>query len=290
MRNIVRPKHHLVRKIVGAAVGPKLTYRGGPLIANVQVTTIFWGSAWAGDPLRAQLDAFFDFVVTSSLIDQLAEYNVAGFTIGHGSHAASVLVSGNPPSTVDDTQIQTFVASQISSGAVPAQNANSLYFVFVPSGVTVTLQGSSSCQAFCGYHNTPDNKLFYALMPYADCPGCQLGPSVFDSMTVIASHELCEAITDPIPGQGWYDDANGEIGDICEGSTKTIGKGATAKAGTTSFTVSVNPQSVVVDGSAPVNLTVTLTPAGAATPPPPPPGTVSYVVQKEWSNAQDACV
>jgi len=26
---------------------------------------------------------------------------------------------------------------------------------------------------------------------------------------------LCEAITDPIPGQGWYDDANGEIGDIC---------------------------------------------------------------------------
>src|SRR5215470_6780294 len=263
MRNIVRPKHHLIRKIVGATTGPQLTYRGGPLIANVQVTTIFWGSAWTTDPLRAQLDAFFDFVVTSSLIDQLAEYNVPGFTIGHGSHPASLVVPSDPPAALDDSQIQSFVASQISSGAVPAQNANSLYFVFVPSGVTVTLQGQSSCKAFCGYHDTPDGKLFYAVVPYANCQGCQFTPSVFDSMTVIASHELCEAITDPVPGQGWYDDAHGEA----------------AKAGTASFTVSVNPQTVVVDGSAPVNLTVTLTPASAVTPPPPPPGTVSYVVQ-----------
>jgi hypothetical protein len=30
-----------------------------------------------------------------------------------------------------------------------------------------------------------------------------------------SSHELCEAITDPIPNQGWYDATNGEIGDIC---------------------------------------------------------------------------
>jgi hypothetical protein len=35
---------------------------------------------------------------------------------------------------------------------------------------------------------------------------------------------LCEAITDPIPGQGWYDDANGEIGDICAWKTKKLGQ------------------------------------------------------------------
>ena len=40
----------------------------------------------------------------------------------------------------------------------------------------------------------------------------------------MSSHELCEAITDPIPGQGWYDDANGEIGDICAWKTKKIGQ------------------------------------------------------------------
>ena len=38
-----------------------------------------------------------------------------------------------------------------------------------------------------------------------------------------ASHELCEVITDAIPGQGWYDDANGEIGDICAWKTKKVG-------------------------------------------------------------------
>jgi hypothetical protein len=43
-----------------------------------------------------------------------------------------------------------------------------------------------------------------------------------DALTSTASHELSEAITDPIPGQGWYDDANGEIGDICAWKTKKL--------------------------------------------------------------------
>jgi hypothetical protein len=34
---------------------------------------------------------------------------------------------------------------------------------------------------------------------------------------------LCEAITDPVPGQGWYDDTHGEIGDICAWQTKSVG-------------------------------------------------------------------
>ena len=41
-------------------------------------------------------------------------------------------------------------------------------------------------------------------------------------MTAISSHELCEAITDPVPGTGWYDDTNGEIGDICAWNFKTV--------------------------------------------------------------------
>ena len=43
------------------------------------------------------------------------------------------------------------------------------------------------------------------------------------ALTSSSSHELCEAITDPIPGQGWYDDSNGEIGDICAWKTKKLG-------------------------------------------------------------------
>jgi hypothetical protein len=44
-----------------------------------------------------------------------------------------------------------------------------------------------------------------------------------DALTSVCSHELAEAITDPVPGQGWYDDAKGEIGDICAWQNKQLG-------------------------------------------------------------------
>ena len=59
-------------------------------------------------------------------------------------------------------------------------------------------------------------------MPYPDCSGCLGGLTRLEALTSTSSHELCEAITDPIPGQGWYDDANGEIGDICAWQTTVL--------------------------------------------------------------------
>jgi hypothetical protein len=54
------------------------------------------------------------------------------------------------------------------------------------------------------------------------CKGCLGRLQPFDALTSISSHELAEAITDPVPGTGWYDDANGEIGDICAWQTETV--------------------------------------------------------------------
>jgi hypothetical protein len=101
--------------------------------------------------LIAKLNGFFDFILTSPLIDQLSEYNTAALKIGRG------------------------------------------------------------------------RRLFYTVLPYPGCTGCVGGLAPFDALTSTSSHELCEAITDPIPGQGWYDDANGELGDICAWQTKTVG-------------------------------------------------------------------
>jgi hypothetical protein len=60
------------------------------------------------------------------------------------------------------------------------------------------------------------------VMPYPGCSGCTGSFSVFDALTSTSSHELCEAITDAVPGTGWYDDVNGEIGDICAWQTKVV--------------------------------------------------------------------
>ena len=205
---------------------PRLTYRGGPLLASVQVFLFFWGDAWQREPqatMMQRLDGFFEYVLTSSLMDQLAEYDVQDFAIGHGARTGAIAVTTAVPPSVADADIQNFVRDQIASNPAVAQpGPSSLYFVFLPPNVTSELDGSSSCVNFCGYHNNAGD-LYYAVMPYPDCDGCLGGIDVFDALTSTTSHELCEAITDPIAGQSWYDDSNGEIGDICAWQTKKLG-------------------------------------------------------------------
>lgn len=225
----IRVDDRLVAPAPGAPPGPapKLTYRGGPLLTAVQVFTFFWGDGWQAQPqagLMQQVIQFFDFVVTSPLMDQMAEYGTAGKAIAHGANLGAIPLAAALGKSVDDSAIQQLVQHEISTNpAVPQPAPNSLYFVFLPPGVAVTLGGSSSCVTFCGYHNDINAKIFYAVMPYPDCSGCTGALTVLDALTTTTSHELCEAITDPIPGQGWYDDQNGEIGDICAWKTKKLG-------------------------------------------------------------------
>jgi len=213
--------------VAAPAPAARLVYNNGPLLANVQVFTLFWGDAWQQDPasqITGQINTFFDFILTSALMDQLAEYSTGAYKIGHGSRSGTLTVTSPAvTSSVDDSAIQQMIQQQISGGTVPQPNPDSLYFVFLPSGVTVTQGGTASCKTFCGYHDAIGENIFYAVMPYPDCWGCASSLSPFDAITTTSSHELCEAVTDPIPGQGWYDNNNGEIGDICAWQTKQVG-------------------------------------------------------------------
>jgi len=218
---VVPLKDHAAAPAAAAA----LTYRGGPLLAAVEVTTIFWGGWWKQTPqsvLIGQLNAFFDDILASSLMDQLSEYGTSKIQIGHGKRVATATIDTAPPASVDDTAIAQFLESLLTAGTVPKANSNSLYFIYTPSGTTVTLTGQASCQAFCGYHEAASTSLYYAVEPYPDCTGCTSDFAPFQALCITSSHELCEAVTDPQPGEGWYDDANGEIGDICAWQTKTV--------------------------------------------------------------------
>jgi len=207
---------------------PRLTYRGGPLLVSAQVFLFFWGDAWqqpSQSSLVQQVNDFFEFVLVSPLIDQLSEYSVPEFAITHGSRTGAIVLTTSPPPNLKDADIQQFVREEIASDPAVTQPApNSLYFLFLPPGVTVELDGGSSCMNFCGYHSAIDDKVFYAVMPYPECDGCTGGLAVLDALTSTSSHELCEAITDPVPGRGYYDDQNGEIGDICAWQTKRLGQ------------------------------------------------------------------
>ena len=209
------------------AVAPALTYRGGPLMTSVEVFTVFWGGAWQQQPqagLVAKLNQFFDKILTSSLIDQLGEYNVPGKTIGHGRREGTATVTTMTLRRhATDSTIRHLLQQEIlTNPAFPKPSPSLLYFVYLPPGVSLTSQGGKSCLTFCGYHESINGQVFYAAMPYPGCNGCLGGLSDLDALTLTSSHELCEAITDAVPGSGWYDDHNGEIGDICAWKTKQV--------------------------------------------------------------------
>jgi hypothetical protein len=208
------------------AAAAAFTYRGGPLLGSVEVVTAFVGGAWTDEPLvglARDLETFFDFVVDSPLMEQLAEYGVAGTPIGPGRHVASAtLEAADLASSVDDERLRELLLEAIDAGTVPAAGANTLYSLLLPPGVTVELGGARSCRVFCGYHDAIDDAVFYAVLPYPDCSGCGSGLGPLAALTVTASHELAEAVTDPVPGTGWYDESRGEIGDVCAWQTKML--------------------------------------------------------------------
>jgi hypothetical protein len=219
------PLHPGEKLLAPPAAPPRLTYRGGPLLAAVEVFSLFWGPAWqqAESGLATSINAFFDSILVSSLMDQLAEYSTADTAIGRGRRIGSTTIaSPPPPSRLPDDRIQAFIQEQVAAGVLPPVTANTLYYVLLPPGVTVSLGSDQSCSSFCGYHDAIDGRVFYAVMPYPDCSGCAGGLDVESALTTTSSHELCEAVTDPVPGQGWYDDSNGEIGDICAWQTKQV--------------------------------------------------------------------
>lgn len=222
LEELARPAHD-----AAAAPAPKLTYRGGPLLTAVEVFTAFWGSWWndgTGAELATRLNGFFDAILTSELIDQLDEYSVDGRTIGHGTRTGTTTLTGPPlAASISDAQIQQTLGRLVGAKTLPSPTPNTLYFLYLPPDVSVTQGGSRSCQAFCGYHNATGADVYYAVMPYPGCTGCAGGLALFDALTSTSSHELCEAITDPVPGEGWYDDVHGEVGDVCAWKTRRIG-------------------------------------------------------------------
>lgn len=128
--------------------------------------------------------------------------------------------------TLTDAEVQSLLSSAITAGSVPAPDDNTLYCLFFPTGVSITVGTDASCQTFCGYHDnfaSGSAKIRYAVLPFPDCQGCLGGLSAKDSLTSITTHEIAEAVNDPEPGSGWYDQTNGEIGDICAWQTAQDG-------------------------------------------------------------------
>ena len=151
-----------------------------------------------------------------------------GIPIGKGSVVTDdVVADKTAPSngqTVTDLQIQQMIAQEISKGKI-SPNTNTLVMVFTPAGVnvqesngTVVDQPDASGRWVGGYHGSlpyitsgpgrggvdiqGGQDSFAAsdqAVPYAAIPTPTIKNVVaFDEITVVAAHELAEAVTDPV--------------------------------------------------------------------------------------------
>jgi hypothetical protein len=236
-KRIVPPSDFVAHGVspMPGAPAPVLTNHGGTVLQSVQVVPIFWGTEWTTGTtaaIPAEIDSFFDFILTSSVIDLLGEYSLPGKPIQHGSRLGSFTITNSEPGTtsgsgrlVTDAQIQTALQGWINNHTLPAVTANTLYFVYLPPNCVCDGPGGTgaSCSQFCGYHDSFGSGIYYAVIPFANCNGCVFPGNFLDTLTEVSSHELCEAITDPTLGT-WFDPNTGnEIGDICNRQAVRLG-------------------------------------------------------------------
>ena len=302
-----------------APAGAHLSYFGGPIISNVQVIQVLYGSgsynAQVAGSTSPTMGQFFGHFTGSGsgLVSLLTQYNTnisggTNQTFGFGSFGGLFQIvpsAGNNGSTISDTQIQSELLAQINAGHLPAPqldaagNPNTLYMIYFPPGKTITQGGSSSCVAggFCAYHGTTSSLLgghnvLYGVLPdMQPGSGCATGcgtSTTFGNYTSVTSHELVEAMTDAFvgiattfaPPLAWYDQNNGEIGDICNGQQGSYSANGTTytvqlefsnsanncvlppAASSPNFSLSASPSSLSVTQGTSGNSTITITPTG----------------------------
>lgn len=306
-----------------APAGAHLSYFGGPVISNAHVVQVLYGTgsylAQVSSTSTPSVASFFGDILgtNSGYITLLSQYNTTisggtNQTIGNGTFDGLFQITpsaGNDGSTISDAEIQSELLAQINAGHLPAPlldaagNVNTLYMIYFPPGKTITQGGSKSCVAggFCAYHGTTSSTLngkniLYGVFPDFQPPsGCSSGcgtSSTFGNYTSVSTHELAEAITDAdvgiattfAPPLAWYDENNGEIGDICnaqQGSYTANGTTYTlqllfsnaasncvlpppASSGP-NFSLSASPSSVSATQGGNGSSTVTVTPSGGFT-------------------------
>lgn len=202
-----------------------LRNHGGPEIPNAAFRAVYWNSMLAGTanttaPIAQQINSFINAFSGSPDYTIIQQYSYGSTPIAATlSNTRSFTDAQASASTISDTQIQNYLAalfSNINSGVNP--DPKTLYGVYFPTGMQVTMGNSASCTNFCGYHSNFSYSgvtIKYAVFPYPDCSGCTLsGKSAADMLTIISSHEIREAVTDSL-GTAWYDFFGYEADDKC---------------------------------------------------------------------------
>lgn len=228
-------KPHAAPPAAGATA--TMLYYGGEVIGKVKVAAVMWGSGVPTSTVNG-IGGYFKALVNSTYVDQLSEYatNIVAVdgkqgtnqTINRGSYLGTFKITpSNTSKRLTDAQVQTELKAQIAAGKLPPHNINTLYMIYFPSDIVITLGGGRSCLSFGAYHEAVSSSPTYANIFYGVMPDCGGG---FSAITDVSSHEFAEAVTDAIPTPGtnpaypqaWNTSNGYEIGDLCQSFNGTL--------------------------------------------------------------------
>jgi Phosphate-induced protein 1 conserved region len=247
------PAISAARKAAAESIGiqPLNYHSGGSVMSPVlQIYEIFWGPALLqnGTPtpgysplygkILGSLGAYYSGHGLMNLTTQYFQTiggvttyiqnggGLAGFFIDKSPLPASGCTdSFTPGNCITDAQVQTEITSAMAKNGWTG-GLNKIFLLFTPNGEGSCLDSTSAMCAYkfyCAYHGfftSGGQTIIYANLPYANTSVCkapgQTEPNgdVGDLVASSASHEITEAVTDPLLN-AWFDSSGREIGDVC---------------------------------------------------------------------------
>jgi hypothetical protein len=159
---------------------------------------------------------------------------LAGFTFDNAPYPASGCSdAATPGNCITDAQIQAEIQKVMGLKGWTS-GPNKMFLLYTSSGEGSCVDaGGTSCaytapnpnNAYCAYHSFigtgTSPPIIYANMPFGNLSACQNsgqpspnGHALADAVMSIASHEISEAITDPLLN-AWFDSSGNENGDLC---------------------------------------------------------------------------
>ena len=229
--------------------GP-LVYHGGPIMPQITTYAIFWMPPTLQTGAATGMSSAYRPLLKQFLIDypghgidnNNTQYNQTGANpkyIHNAGHFGGAALDTSPypasqcndPATpgacLTDAQIRSEIRKVIALKGWPV-GINKMFLLFTSSGEGSCFSSSSSVCAytyFCAYHGrmgtNPATTIIFGNEPYGEPSVCQVpgapspnGDPAADDAATIASHEITEAMTDPLLN-AWYSAQGNEIGDLC---------------------------------------------------------------------------
>jgi hypothetical protein len=246
------PSGQKIEPAVCSGCEPPLDYKGGPVMATHRdggaiVVPIYWAPSG-----RYRFPAGFETAITRFVANVAAAsgrtdnvFSVATEYYGDRFGVRTPLsytIRARPPvvdpnafprsgctpargytACITDAQLQAELTRVTASRRLPT-GLQYFYPVFLPPGVeTAGSDGTTSVDDFCAYHQdfkSGGHTIVYANQPFDEknCSPNQApsGNAEVDGVIGIFSHELIEAMTDPLnPPRAWDDQTGNEVADLC---------------------------------------------------------------------------